>query len=184
MLLAAALLGGLIALQLFAPKVENKITIKETVRVDTVFIKVDTSFTAKATPGKPIKPEDVRPKNPESDPEPEKYDSVRNYTGTYQFDYGKFDWSIQTGGILNGYTFKPSFTVPAITVQKEKVITETKTIIQKGLFAGGGINSQGNIHAGAAYLGNKFLVEYNFVPLTVQTFPNGVHQVGFKYKIF
>lgn len=183
-LLVVLLFGIWIGIKLFAPKVENTVTVKETIRVDTVYVKVDTSFTKTATPEKPINPDSVRPKEPDKDPQPEKYDSVRSYSGTYQFDYGKFDWNIQTGGILNGYTFTPSITVPTIKTERERIVTVTKTIIQKGFFAGGGINSRGNIHAGAAYLGDKFLVEYNFVPLTVQTFSLGTHQVGLKYKIF
>lgn len=184
-LIILLLLGAWIGLKLFAPKVENTTTIEETTKIDTTLNKVDTSFSAQATPKKPIKPKKVRAKEPEKDPEPEKYDSIRSYNGTYHFDYGKFDWSVQTGGILDSYTFTPSFTIPTVTVEKEKTITQTKTIIQRGIFAGGGMNTNGQFHAGASYLGNKFIIEYNFVPQTVQNFSyGGVHQVGFKYKIF
>jgi hypothetical protein len=181
------MIGGWIALKLFAPEVENTTTIEETVKVDTSYNKVDTSFFERATPKKPIKPKKVKAKVPEKDPEPEKYDSVRNYVGTYHFDYGKFDWSIDTGGILAGYTFTPSFTIPTVTTEKVKTITQTRTIIQRGVFAGGGMNSQGNFHAGATYLGNKFMIEYNFSPaagIQNQPITVNVHQVGFKYKIF
>lgn len=184
-LLAGMLIGAWLGLKLFAPKVQNTVTVKEIIRVDTSYVYVDTSFNARATKDTPIKPKTTKAKDPEKDPQPEKYDSVRTYTGTYQFDYGKFDWSIETGGILSAYSFKPTITIPTVTVDKEKVITHTKTIIQKGLFAGGGINSKADFHIGATYLGEKYLIEYNIVPQTVQTYPiTLVHQVGFKYKIF
>ena len=89
-LISGMLLGAWIGLRLFAPKVENTVTVKEVIHVDTFFVHVDTSFNAKATKNTPIKPKTTRPKDPEKDPQPEKYDSIRNYTGTYQFDYGKF----------------------------------------------------------------------------------------------
>lgn len=183
-LLAGMLIGAWLGVKLFAPKVENTVTVKEAIRVDTSYIYVDTSFNAKATKDKPIKPKSTRAKDPEKDPQIEKYDSVRNYTGSYQFDYGKFDWSIETGGVLGAYSFKPILTIPTVTVEKEKTVTETKTIIQKGLFAGAGINSKADFHIGASYLGEKYLIEYNFTPATARPISVNIHQVGFKYKIF
>lgn len=183
-LLVILLLGAWIGVKLFAPKVENTTTIEETTKIDTTFQTIDTTFSERATPKKRIKPKKVRPTEPEKDPEPEKYDSVRTYKGTHHFDYGKFDWSIDTGGTLHGYTFTPTFTIPTVTNEKVKTITQTKTIIQRGLFAGGGINNQGDFHAGATYLGKKFLIEYNYTPSQIQPIPVNIHQVGFKYKIF
>lgn len=187
LLILILLLGAYVGIKLFAPEVETKTEIKETVKTDTTFHQVDTTFSAKATPKKPIKPKKVKPKDPEKDPEPEKYDSIRSYAGTYHFDYGKFDWSINTGGILDSYTFNPTFTIPTITTEKVKTITQTRTIIQKGVFAGGGMNSAGNFHAGASYLGRNFMVDYHFTPAIAaqpNVVPVNVHQVGFKYKIF
>lgn len=183
-ILVFGLLVAYVVIMLCMPLVDNSTTIEEKTTVDTVFIQTDTVFVEKATMEVPIQPKKVEEKTTDS-PEPEKYDSLRTYSGTYVFDQGKFDWKIKTGGILEGYEFKPTFEIPAVTVTKEKTVTHTKTITQKGLFAGGGMNTAGQFHAGATYLGNKFLVEYNFVPLTVQTGAYApVHQVGFKYKIF
>lgn len=184
LLLVLLLLGAWIGLKLFAPRVENTTTIEETTTVDTTLHKVDTTFAEKATKKRPIRPKKVRPTDTAEDPEPEKYDSVRSYSGTHHFQYGKFDWSLQTGGVLHGFEFTPSFEIPQVNTVKEKTITQTRTIIQKGLFAGGGVNNLGDFHAGATYLGNKFLIEYNFTPATIQPVPVNVHQVGFKYKIF
>jgi hypothetical protein len=183
-LLAILLLGAWIGLKLFAPKVENSTVIAEKTTIDTVKTVVDVVISDKATKRRPIKPKKVKAKDPELDPEPEKYDSIREYAGTNAFQYGKFDWKVRTGGILESYEFNPQFIIPTITVTKEKTITQTRTIIQKGVFAGGGMNSQGTFHAGATYLGNKFLIEYNFTPSGLQPIPAPIHQVGFKYKIF
>ena len=183
------LFGAWIGVKLFAPKVIETTEITETITIDTTLIEVDTTFSEKATKKKPIKPKKVKPRDPEllpnETPETPVYDSIRSYSGTYHFDYGKFDWSIDTRGVLDSYTFNPQFTVPQVTTTKEKTIIQTRTIIQKGVFAGGGMNTAGQFHAGATYLGNKFLIEYNFVPQTVQNISyGGVHQVGFKYKVF
>lgn len=183
-LLVILLFGAWVGVKLFTPKEVNETTIETKETIDTVKTKIDTTFAEKATPKKPIKPKKVKAKEPEKDPEPEKYDSIRSYSGTHHFHYGKFDWKVETGGVLTGYEFNPQFEIPTVTVTKEKTITQTRTIIQKGLFAGGGMNSAGQFHAGATYLGNKFLVEYNFTPAGLQPVPVNVHQVGFKYKIF
>jgi hypothetical protein len=183
-LLVILLLGAWIGVKLFAPKVENTTTIEETTKIDTTINKVDTTFSAQATKKKPFRPKKVRAKEPEKDPEAEKYDSVRSYSGTHHFQYGKFDWNVSTGGVLESFEFRPQFDIPTVTVEKEKTITQTRTIIQRGLFAGGGINNQGYFHAGATYLGKKFLIEYNYTPSQIQPVPVNIHQVGFKYKIF
>lgn len=188
-LLIILVLGAYIGIKLFTPKVIETTETTEKITIDTTLITVDTTFSAQAKPKRPIKPNKVKPREPKLElhetPEKPSYDSIRSYTGTYHFDYGKFDWSIDTKGILDSYTFNPQFSVPQVTTTKEKTIIQTRTIIQKGVFAGGGMNTAGQFHAGATYLGNKFLIEYNFVPQTVQTLSyGGVHQVGFKYKIF
>jgi hypothetical protein len=183
------LLGAWIGIKLFTPKVIETTETTETITTDTTQIEVDTTFSEKAKPKKPIRPKKVKPREKELElhetPEKPAYDSIRSYSGTYTHDYGKFDWTIETKGLLDSYTFNPEFSVPQITTTKEKTITQTRTIIQKGVFAGGGMNTAGQFHAGATYLGNKFMIEYNFVPQTVQNISyGGVHQVGFKYKIF
>lgn len=187
-LLIILVLGAYIGIKLFTPKVIETTEITETITSDTTLIEVDTTFSAQANPKLPIKPKKVKPRVPELElhevPEKPAYDSIRSYTGTYHFDYGKFDWSIDTKGILDSYTFNPQFSVPQVTTTKEKTIIQTRTIIQKGVFAGGGMNSAGQFHAGATYLGNKFMIEYNFTPAGLQPVPVNVHQVGFKYKIF
>lgn len=179
-LLAGLAMGSWIGVLLFTPKIENTTTTIEKITYDTVWVNVDTVFSQVATKAKPIKPKDTRPKDPDKDPQPEKYDSIRYYSGTNSFEYGKLDWKISTGGVLQSYEFKPQFEIPTVTIEKEKTLTETKTIIQRGLFAGGGMNSRGSFHSGATYLGNNFLIEYNFSPAKqVQT-----HQIGFKVKVF
>lgn len=185
-LLAILLIGAWIGVKVFTPKVINETTIEINETSDTTSIEVDTTFSEKATPRRPIKPITIKPKTEDS-PEPEKYDSIRSYTGSYSFDYGKFDWQIDTGGILEGYEFKPQFEIPVITHTKEKTITQTRTIVQKGVYLGGGFNTAQDYHFGATYLGNKWMIEYNYTPAYgYGTLPNSiqVHQVGFKYKIF
>lgn len=185
-ILIILLIGSYIGVKVFTPEVVEKTTVSIKDTTDTTYQQIDTVFAQKATPRKRIKPIIVKPKTEES-PEPEKYDSTRSYKGTYHFDYGKFDWKIDTGGILDSYEFKPSFSIPTVTNTREKTITQTRTIIQKGIFVGGGIDSQRDFHVGATYLGKNFLIEYNFNP--AQGFgtapePIPVHQIGFKYKLF
>lgn len=185
-ILIILLIGAYIGAKLFSPEVVTKTTIEETTTIDTTKVEIDTTFSEKATIRKPIKPIEIKPKTEES-PEPEKYDSTRTYSGTHYFDYGKFDWKINTGGILDSYEFRPQIEVPTVTITKEKTVTQTRTIIQKGLFLGGGLNSQVQYHIGATYLGNKWMIEYNYSPAMrygAINQPIPVHQVGFKYKIF
>jgi hypothetical protein len=187
LLLIILLIGAWIGTRLFTPKVKNSIVIEEIIKTDTIMNVVDTVFSAQATKKKPFVPKKVQSKKPEQDPEPESYDSIRSYSGSNVFDYGKFDWEISTGGVLESYKFNPQFEIPTITIEKERTITQTRTIIQKGVFVGGGVSTQMDFHFGATYLGDKFMIEYNFIPAQgFNSLPNTVqvHQIGVKYKIF
>lgn len=56
------------------------------------------------------------------------------------------------------------FKIPVVTNTITNEKTTTKTIIQKGLFLGGGFSNQMDYQLGAAYLGNGFMVNVDYTP--------------------
>jgi hypothetical protein len=150
-LMIGLLLGLLIALILFSffwkkPDPET-ITVTEQI----ILHKVDTVYVIK-TPN----PDKTSPSS-----EPERYDSTRFYSGRKIFDYGFFDWKIETGGYLNEFTFQPTLLIP------ERRTSETiiKTNYQQGFFLGGGFSSNMGIYAGASYLGKGYMVDLSYNPI-------------------
>lgn len=105
--------------------------------------------------------------------EPEKYDSLRFYSGRKKFDYGFFDWKIETGGYLNEFMFHPTLLIP------ERKTTETiiRTNYQKGIYLGGGFSSNMGFYLGGSYLGKGWMADVTYNPIS------NYGQVGIKIRI-
>jgi hypothetical protein len=109
---------------------------------------------------------------------------INRFSATFPMLYGNAYLSGEVLGEVLNTSLTTDFKLPQITNTITKEKTTTNTIIQKGIFVGGGANSDMQYHVGATYLGNKFLLEYNFQPRqgTDMTIP--VHQAGLKIKLF
>jgi hypothetical protein len=162
-LLVGMLLGFLVALILISffwkqPEPE-RITITEEV----ILHKIDTVYIVTApTPDQSIVSQ-----------EPERYDSTRFYSGRKIFDYGFFDWKIETGGYLNEFTFQPTLLIP----ERRTSQTITQINYQQGFFLGGGFSSNMGIYAGASYLGKGYMVDLTYNPIMNYT------QLGVKLRL-
>jgi hypothetical protein len=75
------------------------------------------------------------------------------------------------------------YKIPVITntITNEKTITNT--VIQKGIFVGGGFSNQMDWHVGASYLGNGFLANVNYTP-TPRRLTRPLIQVDIKLNLF
>jgi hypothetical protein len=56
------------------------------------------------------------------------------------------------------------YKIPVITNTIINEKTTTRTIVQKGIFVGGGFSNQMDYQLGAAYLGNGFMVNVDYTP--------------------
>lgn len=175
-LIIGMILGVIIYLSFFKPDMETK-EVKETVsETITEIEQVDTTWKEQATKRKPIQPKKTVAKNPEKEPEPEKYDSVRQYRGTHYFDYGKFDWEVETGGTLLGYTFTPTLNIPTTTTTTTTTTVKTHYVYPKGVYAGLSADSQLNWGVNASYVTKDVLLGYSYRPGPVLQ-PIGTGQV-------
>jgi hypothetical protein len=178
--IAILLVGIVIGFYLYdwflAPEVKSETIIKETIKTDTVWmVQKDTVYLDRTK----IVHEHLR------DTIIENYKpEINRFSATLPFLYGNLYVNGQVLGQILQMNANSDFKIPKIetTINREK--TTTTTIIQKGIFVGGGANSNMQYHVGATYLGNKFLLEYNFQPRqgTDMTIP--VHQAGLKIKLF
>lgn len=176
------ILGVIVYLAFFKPDMSStEVTTTKTETVTTIE-QIDTTWKEEVTPKKPIRPKKTVAKNPEKEPEPEKYDSVRSYSGTHYFEYGKFDWNVETGGTLLGYTFTPTLNIPTTTTTTTTTSVKTHYIYPKGIYAGLSADSELNWGVNASYVTKDLLVGYSYRPGSVmqpigtgQTVP--VHEV-------
>jgi hypothetical protein len=157
------LLGFFLGLSMISFFGKNEIQEQKTITEEVIIHKVDTVFIIR---------------NPKTvttlvSAEPEKYDSLRFYSGRKNFDYGFVDWKIETGGFLNEFMFHPTLLIP------EKTHTETiiRTNYQKGIYLGGGFTSHMGYYVGASYLGKGWMADISYNPTLRQT------QLGIKIRL-
>lgn len=99
-------------------------------------------------------------------PEPEKYDSIRTYTGTEKHLYGVINWRVKTGGYLQHLELNPNLKIPIVT-NTNTIERKTAYVVEpKGLYFTGGINSRFNYSVGLTYLNNKSLFSGRYAPQT------------------
>jgi len=92
--------------------------------------------------------------------EPEKYDSVRFYSGAIKLEYGELNWRAKTLGYLDSYEFSPSLKIPVTT----NTITTTKYNKPKRLYGFVESDIKTPPTVGLTYINNKFLggASYSF----------------------
>jgi hypothetical protein len=165
---AGVLIGFFTCKWLFVPKVQTVVEYRETIKTDTVFVPVKEFVTVTDIRHRVIRDtvliDTYKPR-------------IQAFSGTFPFTYGNAYLTGEVLGEVLRADLRTDFKMPVITNTITKEKTTTTTIIQKGLFVGGGINSAQEFHVGAAYLGKNFMIGYDFQP-GIQS-----HQIGFKHKI-
>lgn len=164
------LVGGAVIRFFFWPAILEKETIVteyELVEVET--LKIEPIF-IEANP----KPVSTAPSA-----EPAKYDSARRYSGTFDHEFGRVDWSAETFGALNRFEIKPIFSVPQTTTTRVRDSKTTVTRAARGVFAGAGVGwpRLQPVPAVAVQL-DKNIITYEYNPWM------NSHQLTYFIKIF
>lgn len=104
---------------------------------------------------------------------------LRRFTGQRPFLYGNTFFSTVVAGELLEIDITNDFKIPTITNTITTKETITRTVYSKGLYLGGGVNSLLDPKIGAAYVNNKWVVNYDY------SFKDqGIHDITIKRKIF
>jgi len=101
---------------------------------------------------------------------------LRRFKGSQPFLYGNTTYNAVVAGELINIAIENDFKIPHITntITKET----TKIIHPRGLYLGGSVSDNIDFSAGASYLDNKWLFDYNYNVMMKS------HSIGVKRKIF
>ena len=103
---------------------------------------------------------------------------ISSFTTSFPFEHGSTKVSGEVLGEVLKMTAINDYKLPVVT----NTVTETKTekivVKPKGIYVGGGVNNLLQPAIKASYLDNKYLFQYQFLPL------QGVHQIGVSKKLF
>lgn len=104
------------------------------------------------------------------------YAPLRRFNGSQVFLYGNTTYNALVAGELLNIKIENDFNIPHITntITKETV----KVIHPKGLYLGGSVSDQINFSAGATYLDNNWMFDYQY-NMTLKS-----HQIGIKRKVW
>ena len=171
-LILAAIIGVIIGLLLYdfflVPEVITKVNIVETIKSDTVYV----------TQRDTIKIRDVKYIY-ERDTIIENYQpKIRGFKEFYPTMYGKIWINGEVLGQLRYVDISHHLEIPMVTNTITKEKTVTNTVLSKGVYLGGGVNSIMQYNVSASYVDNKYLFQYQYQPQL------RVHQIGLAKKIF
>jgi hypothetical protein len=171
-LILAAIIGVIIGLLLYdfflVPEVITKVNIVETIKSDTVYV----------TQRDTIKIRDVKYVY-ERDTIIENYQpKIRGFKEFYPTMYGDVWVTGQVLGELRYVDISHDFKIPTVTNTITKEKTVTNTVLSKGVYLGGGVNSIMQYNVSASYVDNKYIFQYQYQPQL------NVHQIGLAKKIF
>ena len=104
--------------------------------------------------------------------------SIKKFEASKSFEYGETSVSGEVLGDVLNLDIKNKFAIPVVT--NTITNTETKTIIKKskGVYLGANINSLLQPGAGASYVDDKYIFQYQYQPL------QKIHQIGVSKKLF
>lgn len=159
--IATLILGIVLGLVVYGfflqPEVETKVVIKETFATDTVYVtKKDTVYLDKTK----ISHEFIRDTVLLEGWKPK----INRFRAVFPHTYGNAYLSGEVLGEVLNTELTNDFRLPVITNTITKEKNTTNTIIQRGLFVGGGFANTMDYSLGAAYLGNGFLVNVDYTP--------------------
>jgi hypothetical protein len=103
---------------------------------------------------------------------------ISRYSGSEDMTYGKIDWTAETTGKLVNLEFKPILSIP------EKVVTNTiereitRTVFNRGIYAGGMVNEKLKPSISASYIDKSISIDYLY------NLNRKEHSIGMKLKVF
>lgn len=165
-------IAGLVLAFVIHPKPKSEIVYKFTTKteIDTMFVNIkDTVY----IPKKEIKTEVLRD-TILIDYKP----IIKSFKTSTAFEYGNTYVSGEVLGDVLKMDVTNDFNIPVVT--NTITNTETKTIIKKskGLYLGANINSILQLSAGASYVDDKYIFQYQYQPVTK------IHSLGVSKKLF
>jgi len=92
--------------------------------------------------------------------------------------YGNISINGEVLGELRYVDISHDFKIPMVTNTITKEKTVTNTVLSKGVYLGGGVNSIMQYNVSASYVDNKYLFQYQYQPQL------RVHQIGLAKKLF
>jgi hypothetical protein len=171
-IILATIIGIVFGLLLYdfflVPDVITKVNIVETIKSDTVYV----------TQRDTIKIRDVKYIY-ERDTIIENYrPKIRGFKEFYPTMFGNVWVTGEVLGDLRYVDISHNLEIPLVTniITKEKTLTNT--VLSKGIYIGGGINSIMQYNVSASYVDNKYLFQYQYQPQLK------VHQIGVAKKLF
>jgi hypothetical protein len=167
------LIGALSTYALFLPEVETVTEVREVHTTKTEYVKTPPEIIFLRSPRAVYLRDTVIQ---------ERVYPINRYQGIERTMNGSFTWTAHTSGFLNDINFKTDFQTKVITNTIERDKLTTITVIQKGVFAGGGVASDRTIHVGASYLGKNYIAGVDYSPSISGSQP--VWRVGAKVNIF
>lgn len=168
----ATIIGIVLGLLLYdfflVPDVITKVNIVETIKSDTVY--VTQRDTIKIRDIKYVYERDTIIKNYRP--------KIRGFKEFYPTMYGDIWINGEVLGELRYVDISHNLEIPVVTnvITKEKTLTNT--VLSKGIYIGGGINSLLQYNVSASYVDNRYLFQYQYKPQLK------VHQIGVAKKLF
>lgn len=111
-----------------------------------------------------------------------RYDSLREYTGTNKIQHGTITWTAKTGGILTDLDINTDIEIPVITntvVQKETV---TREVFRPSFYATGTLESDKTFSPGVTYVRKQWMAGYKYNLTGVNPAARHSFTVGFRLK--
>jgi len=171
-IILATIIGIVFGLLLYdfflVPDVITKVNIVETIKSDTVYV----------TQRDTIKIRDIKYVY-ERDTIIENYQpKIRGFKEFYPTMFGNVWINGEVLGELRYVDVSHDFKIPTVTNTITKEKTVTNTILSKGLYFGGGINSLMQYSVSASYVDSRYIFQYQYQPQI------NVHQIGVAKKLF
>lgn len=89
---------------------------------------------------------------------------IQAFSATFPLLYGNAYLEGEVLGEVRKTSLRTDFRIPVVTNTITTEKTAETTIIQKGIFVGGGFSNQFDYQIGAAYLGNGFMANVDYTP--------------------
>jgi hypothetical protein len=171
-LILATIIGIIIGLFLYdwflVPEVSTRVEIVETIKSDTVYI--SHRDTIRIRDIKYIYERDTIIENYQP--------KIRGFKEFYPTMFGDVWINGEVLGQLRYVDISHDLRIPTVTNVIERNKTVTNTVLSKGLYLGGGVNSLLQYNVSASYVDNKYLFQYQYQPQL------NVHQIGVAKKLF
>ncbi len=171
-LIIATIAGVIIGLLLYdsflVPEVSTRVEVLETIKSDTVYI--SHRDTIRIRDVKYIYERDTIIENYQP--------KIRGFKEFYPTMYGNISINGEVLGELRYVDVNHDFKIQTVTNTITKEKTVTNTVLSRGLYLGGSINSLMQYSVSASYVDSRYLFQYQYQPQI------NVHQIGVAKKLF